>query len=84
VSPVTLLHFLVHVTLRTRQFIGAYYSKANDSRAYRAQRLHQLDRERYRISPLMSDSMVGPIMELRPLFEYFLHETGGGYNEAGK
>ena len=31
----------------------------------------------------MTDGTVGPLMELRPLFEYFLHETGGIYNEAG-
>jgi hypothetical protein len=36
----------------------------------------QLDRERYRISPLMSDGTVGPMMEFRPMFEWFLHETG--------
>jgi hypothetical protein len=37
----------------------------------------QLDRERYRISPLMSDGKVGPMMELRGLFEQFLIEAGG-------
>jgi hypothetical protein len=37
----------------------------------------QLDRERYRVSPLMSNGRVGPSLELRDLFEYFLHETGG-------
>jgi hypothetical protein len=35
----------------------------------------QLDRQRYRISPLMSDGKVGPILELRGLFEQFLSET---------
>jgi hypothetical protein len=44
----------------------------------------QLDRERYRISPLMSDGTVGPMMELRPLFEWFLHETSGWRDEAVK
>jgi hypothetical protein len=29
----------------------------------------QLDRERYRVSPLMSDGKVGPLLELRGLFE---------------
>jgi hypothetical protein len=35
----------------------------------------QLDRLRYRISPLMSDGKVGPMLELRGLFEQFLSET---------
>jgi hypothetical protein len=35
----------------------------------------QLDRQRYRISPLMSDGTVGPMMELRPMFERFLNGT---------
>jgi hypothetical protein len=35
----------------------------------------QIDRERYRASPLMSDGTVGPTLELRPLFETFLLET---------
>ena len=35
----------------------------------------QLDRERYRISPLMSDGKTGPMSELRGLFEQFLSET---------
>jgi hypothetical protein len=35
----------------------------------------QIDRERYRASPLMSNGMVGPMLELRPLFEQFLSET---------
>jgi hypothetical protein len=35
----------------------------------------QIDRERYRASPLMSDGTVGPMLELRPLFEQFLSET---------
>ena len=36
----------------------------------------QLDRERYCISPRMSDGKVGPVMELRPMFERFLGEVG--------
>jgi hypothetical protein len=32
----------------------------------------QLDRERYRASPLMSNGTVGPMLELRGLFEQFL------------
>jgi hypothetical protein len=36
----------------------------------------QLDRERYRASPLMSDGTVGPMLELRPLFEQYQIETG--------
>jgi hypothetical protein len=35
----------------------------------------QIDRERYRASPLMSDGTVGPMLELRPLFEQFQLET---------
>jgi glutathione S-transferase len=35
----------------------------------------QVDRERYRASPLMSNGTVGPMLELRPLFEQFLSET---------
>ena len=37
--------------------------------------LWQLDRERYRVSPLMSDGKVGPMLELRPMFEQFLAEV---------
>jgi hypothetical protein len=36
----------------------------------------QLDRECYRVSPLMSDGKVGPMLELRGLFEQFLAEVG--------
>jgi hypothetical protein len=35
----------------------------------------QLDRERYRVSPLMSDGKVGPMLEFRPMFEQFLAEV---------
>jgi hypothetical protein len=35
----------------------------------------QIDRERYRASPLMSDGTVGPNLELRGMFEQFLIET---------
>jgi hypothetical protein len=35
----------------------------------------QLDPERYRISPLMSDGEVGPMLELRPLFERYHEEV---------
>jgi hypothetical protein len=35
----------------------------------------QLDREPYRVSPLMSDGKVGPMLELRGVFEQFLSET---------
>ena len=35
----------------------------------------QLDRRRYRVSPLMSDGQVGPMLELCGLFEQFLSET---------
>ena len=35
----------------------------------------QIDRERYRASPLMSNGTVGPMLELRGLFEQFLIET---------
>jgi hypothetical protein len=34
----------------------------------------QIDRERYRASPLMSNGTVGPMLELGPLFETFLLE----------
>jgi hypothetical protein len=34
-----------------------------------------VDRERYRTSPRMSDGTVGPMLELRELFEQFLSET---------
>jgi hypothetical protein len=34
-----------------------------------------IDRERYRASPRMSDGTVGPMLELRELFEQFLSET---------
>jgi hypothetical protein len=36
----------------------------------------QLDPERYRVSPLMSDGTVGPMLELRRLFEQFIAEVG--------
>lgn len=42
----------------------------------------QLDREHYRVSPLMNDGTVWPTRELRGLFEQFLQEVGRGYNEA--
>ena len=35
----------------------------------------QVDRERYRASPLMSNGTVGPMLELRPLFEQYQLET---------
>ena len=35
----------------------------------------QLDRERYRVSPLMEDATVGPMLEMRPLFEQYQIET---------
>jgi hypothetical protein len=35
----------------------------------------QLDRERYRVSPLMEDGTVGPMLELRGLFEQYQIET---------
>jgi hypothetical protein len=35
----------------------------------------QLDREGYHVSPLMEDGTVGPILELRGLFEQYLIET---------
>jgi hypothetical protein len=35
----------------------------------------QLDRQRYRVSPLMSDGKVGPMLELRPLFERYREEA---------
>jgi hypothetical protein len=34
-----------------------------------------IDREHYRASPRMSDGTVGPMLELRPLFEQFQFET---------
>jgi hypothetical protein len=37
----------------------------------------QLDPERYRVSPLWSDGEVGPILELRRLFEHFMYDIGG-------
>jgi hypothetical protein len=43
-----------------------------------------LDSENYRISPLMSDGTVGPMMELRPMFEWFLNEVDGWRDEAAK
>jgi hypothetical protein len=36
----------------------------------------QLDRQRYRVSPLMSDGKVGPALELRALFEQYHAEAG--------
>jgi hypothetical protein len=36
----------------------------------------QLDRQRYRVSPLMSDGKVGPTLELRALFEQYYAEAG--------
>jgi hypothetical protein len=36
----------------------------------------QLDRQHYCINPLMSDGEVGPMLELRPMFEQFLAEVG--------
>jgi hypothetical protein len=35
----------------------------------------QIDCERYRASPLMSNGTVGPMLELRELFEQFQLET---------
>jgi hypothetical protein len=35
----------------------------------------QIDWERYRVTPLMSDGSVGPTLELQPLFEQFHNET---------
>jgi hypothetical protein len=35
----------------------------------------QIDRERYRASPLMSNGTGGPMLELRGLFKQFLDET---------
>jgi hypothetical protein len=37
----------------------------------------QIDRSRYRASPLWSDGQVGPNLELRGLYEQFHEETGG-------
>jgi hypothetical protein len=37
----------------------------------------QLDRGRYRVSPLMADGEVGPMLELRGLFEQFFEEVSG-------
>jgi hypothetical protein len=34
----------------------------------------QIDRERYRASPLMSNGTVGPMLQLRDLFRQFLNE----------
>jgi hypothetical protein len=36
----------------------------------------ELDRGRYCVSPLMSDGKIGPLLELRGLFEQFQFETG--------
>ena len=35
----------------------------------------QIDHERFRASPLMSDGTVGPMLELRSLFEEYLAQT---------
>jgi hypothetical protein len=35
----------------------------------------QVHRDRYRASPLMSNGAVGPMLELRPLFEQYQLET---------
>jgi hypothetical protein len=37
----------------------------------------QIDRERYRATPLMSDGSEGPALELRPLFAEYHRETSG-------
>jgi len=37
----------------------------------------QIDRERYRATPLMSDGSEGPALELRPLFEQYHSESSG-------
>jgi hypothetical protein len=37
----------------------------------------QIDRERYRATPLMSDGSEGPALELRPLFEQYHMESSG-------
>jgi hypothetical protein len=37
----------------------------------------KLDRARYLATPIMSDGTSGPALELRGLFEQFLHEVGG-------
>jgi hypothetical protein len=37
----------------------------------------QLDPKRYRVSPLWSDGEVGPMRELRRLFEQFMYDIGG-------
>jgi hypothetical protein len=37
----------------------------------------QIDRERYRTTPLMSDGSEGPALELRPLFERYHMESSG-------
>ena len=42
-----------------------------------ALRSWQLDRERYRVSPLMDDGTVWPTLELRELYEQFQNDTGG-------
>jgi hypothetical protein len=36
----------------------------------------KLDRARYLAIPIMSDGTCGPVLELRGLFEQFLHEVG--------
>jgi hypothetical protein len=64
--------------------IGPRGAKGDEGEPGTMLRSWQLDRERYRISPLMSDGTVGPMMELRPLFEWFLHETSGWRDEVGK
>jgi hypothetical protein len=38
----------------------------------------QIDPERYRATPLMSDGREGPALELRPLFEQYHTESSGG------
>jgi hypothetical protein len=37
----------------------------------------QIDSERYRATPLMSDGQEGPALELRPLFERYHTESSG-------
>jgi hypothetical protein len=44
----------------------------------------QIDRERYRASPLMSNGTVGPMLELRPLFEQFLAKLTAESIEHGE
>jgi hypothetical protein len=50
---------------------------AKGDRGTSGERIHswQVDRERYRASPLMADGVVGPMLELRPLFEQYQIET---------